>query len=87
MFLFKPKHIEMILVGTKTQTRRLWKKPRARVGAIHQIKETLFGRSRGAIQVLGVRKEDLLEITEEKGISESGSASTPSLHRTQTYSS
>lgn len=36
MLLFRPEHISLILNGTKTQTRRLWDKPRAKVGSIQK---------------------------------------------------
>jgi len=36
MLLFKPVHIPLILDGTKTQTRRLWKRSRVKVGAVHK---------------------------------------------------
>lgn len=36
MLLFKHEHEAPILRGEKTETRRLWKRPRVRVGAIHR---------------------------------------------------
>ena len=53
----------MILNETKTETRRLWKKRRARINSTHQIREKLFGPSQGLIHVLGVRREKLRDIT------------------------
>ena len=41
MILFQPEHIEPILNGTKTQTRRLGKK-RWKVGALRQCQTKLF---------------------------------------------
>ena len=37
MILFKPEMKRAILEGRKTVTRRRWKKPRVKVGAIHQL--------------------------------------------------
>jgi len=31
MILFKPYHAKLILEGKKTQTRRLWRKPRVKI--------------------------------------------------------
>ena len=42
--LFKPEHIGLIHSGRKTQTRRLWKKPRAKVGVVHKAKTALFSQ-------------------------------------------
>lgn len=36
MLLFRPEHVPMILAKTKTQTRRLWKKPRLKVSSIQK---------------------------------------------------
>ena len=35
MILFKPEHVEPIIDGTKTETRRIWKRCRVRVGSEH----------------------------------------------------
>ncbi len=40
--LFKPQHVEPILNGTKTQTRRLWKKPMVKVGGLYWAQTQLF---------------------------------------------
>ncbi len=64
--LFKPEHIGLILPGRKTQTRRLWKKPRAKVGAIHKAKTALFSRDHFAlIKITALRKERLGDISLE----------------------
>ena len=42
MLLFKEWHIEPILKGTKTETRRQWKKCRVKVGSIHKCKTEIF---------------------------------------------
>lgn len=68
----KPEHIELSRVGLKTQTRRLWKKSRARVGSIHQLREKLFGPSKGTVKVLGVHRQNLLDLREEDAHNEGG---------------
>jgi len=65
MLLFKHEHVEMILAGQKTQTRRIWKKPRVRVGGVHQAKERLFGPAFARIKIHAIQKERLLDITSE----------------------
>lgn len=35
MLLFKPEHVEPIIDGSKTETRRIWKRKRVNVGAEH----------------------------------------------------
>lgn len=42
MLLFKHFHIPPILNGTKTVTRRYWKKPRIKVGSIQRCQTALF---------------------------------------------
>lgn len=64
MILFKPEHVEMILNGNKTQTRRLGKK-RWNVGAIHQCKTKLYSyESFACVRILEVRQEYLHDISE-----------------------
>jgi hypothetical protein len=57
--LFKPEHIELIKQGKKWQTRRRWKKNRAREGAVHKLQTELFGKTVGHILILKVWKEPL----------------------------
>lgn len=38
MILFEKQFVDSILSESKTRTYRLWKKPRCRVGAVHQAK-------------------------------------------------
>ena len=70
MILFKQQHVEPILSGKKTQTRRLWKRPRVKVGAIHRCyTKPPWGRG-GAepfaqIRVLALRQEKLGDITDD----------------------
>ena len=66
MLLFKPEHISMIQDGMKKETRRLWEKPRAKVGAIHLIKTKLFTKENfGKVRIEYRRHEQLLNITDE----------------------
>lgn len=44
MLLFKPEHIEPILAGRKTETRRLWKRRRARPMALHWCTTKLYDK-------------------------------------------
>lgn len=75
MILFKPEHVPLILDGRKTQTRRLWKKPRVRVGAVHQCftkppwmqeKAEPFAR----VRITGLRWEELACISAEDALRE-----------------
>lgn len=43
--LFKPHHVPLILSGRKTQTRRLWKKNRVKVGGEYWASTKLFDKS------------------------------------------
>ena len=63
MLLFKPEHIPMILNETKTQTRRVWKTRRVKVGNSYQCKTTLFGKPFATIKVVGLREEQLSKIS------------------------
>lgn len=42
--LFKPEHKDMILKGTKTATRRAWKKPMVKVGNIYKAKLKMISK-------------------------------------------
>ena len=42
--LFKKEHKEMILSGTKTQTRRIWKRPMVKVGGIYKAKLKMMSK-------------------------------------------
>lgn len=66
MLLFKPEHVQLILDGIKTQTRRNWKKKRCNVGAIHKAKTKMLSKKYFAkLKILRVWEEHLGEITEE----------------------
>jgi len=62
MILFKPEHVEPILAGKKTQTRRTGKR-RWRVGAIHQCRVAMFDEPFARVRILDVRREPLQDIT------------------------
>ncbi len=73
MLLFKPEHVKPILEGRKTQTRRVWKKPRVKVGSIHKAKTRMFSKDYFALlKITGLRKERLGDITEEDVRAEGG---------------
>lgn len=63
MILFKQEHVQPILNGTKTQTRRTGKK-RWKIGAIRQAKTGYKKDSEFAkVRILAVRQEELGEIS------------------------
>ncbi len=64
MLLFKPKHQAPILTGRKTETRRAWERPRARVGAVHQARLALFGPPFAWLKITDVMVEELEAIDE-----------------------
>ena len=63
MILFKSYHVQPILDGRKTQTRRKGKK-RWNVGAVHQAQTGLFEEPFAKLKILGVREERLVAISE-----------------------
>jgi hypothetical protein len=66
VLLFKDYHIAMILAGEKWQTRRSWKKARAKIGAIHLAKVKMLSREYFArLLILAVYEERLGDISEE----------------------
>jgi len=71
MILFLKEHVGPILQGTKTQTRRTWAKPRARVGTVHLAKTRMLSTEFFArLEILAVYRERLGDISEEDAIAE-----------------
>ena len=69
--LFKPEHVEPILSGRMTQIRKLWDKPMAKVGSIHEAKTALFSKDYFAsIIITDLRREKLGAITIEDAMRE-----------------
>lgn len=66
MILFRPEHIASILEGRKTQTRRMGAK-RWNVDALHQCRTRMLDETScfARVRILDVRREQLLDITEE----------------------
>ncbi|OPY24958.1 MAG: hypothetical protein A4E26_00073 [Methanobacterium sp. PtaU1.Bin097] len=64
--LFKPEHVEMIKNGTKTQTRRNWKRRMVKPGGIYKVKTEMLSKDYHCkIKVTDVRKEMLYGLTVE----------------------
>lgn len=63
MFLFKENHVDQIKRGTKTQTRRIHKKWRANIGAVHQVRTELFGKPHCHIRIIRRWEERLGDIS------------------------
>jgi len=69
--LFKQEHKEMIINGTKTATRRNWKKPMVKVGGIYKCKTQMLSKDYFAkIKVLKLYKQALYFMTNEDAIKE-----------------
>lgn len=64
--LFKKEHKDMILNGTKTATRRDWKKPMVKVGNIYKAKLKMLSKEYFAkIKVIKLYKQKLYDMTNE----------------------
>ena len=71
MILFREEHVFAILTGAKTQTRRIWAKPRARVGSLHLAKTKMLSTDYFArLHILAVYPEELGQISEDDAIAE-----------------
>lgn len=71
MLLFKPEHVPLILNGTKTQTRRIWKRKRCNVGSVHLAKTEMLSKEYFAkLTILRVWQEKLGDISETDAIAE-----------------
>lgn len=71
MILFKPEHVQPIIEGRKTQTRRLGKK-RWNVGAVHQARTRMMDPDSqfASLRILDVRREELWQVTRESAAAE-----------------
>ena len=65
MILFKPEHVEPVLSGTKTQTRRRWKRRRMLPGSTHQARTRLFGEPFALLNVIRVWQEPIGDVSDE----------------------
>jgi hypothetical protein len=73
MLLFKPEHVEPILKGLKTQTRRIWKKPRVLVGSTQKAKTVMLSKEYFALlKITGLHHEVFQCLTEEDAKAEGG---------------
>lgn len=71
MLLFKPEHVAPITAGTKTQTRRIWKRKHANVGSIHLAKTQMISKEYFAkLGILDVYQEHILNISEADAVAE-----------------
>ena len=64
MVLFKQKHIDLILSGRKTQTRRIHKRP-LKIGKTYGIRRTWFEKSIAKITILRAFRQRLGDISIE----------------------
>jgi hypothetical protein len=65
VILFKPEHVEPVLTGRKTQTRRRWKRRRMIPGSSHQARTRLFGEPFAILEVIRVWQEAIGEVSDE----------------------
>jgi hypothetical protein len=73
MLLFKPEHVKPVDSGLKTETRRIWKKKRCKVGSIHKAKTKMLSKNYFALlKIKAVWKEEFHCITEEGARKEGG---------------
>lgn len=73
--LFKDYHIWPLMLGLKTQTRRVWKKVHAKVGRQYDITHKMFYSPEdvvGRIYVTDVSQSNLMRMTEQDAMAEGG---------------
>ena len=69
--LFKETHVPMILNGTKTATRRVWKRPMVKVGGIYKAKLQMLSKDYFAkIKITKLYQQHLWEIKKEDVLKE-----------------
>lgn len=69
--LFKQEHKKMILDGTKTATRRFWKKPMVKLGGIYKARLHMLSKEYFAkIKVINLYEQELGSMTDEDAIKE-----------------
>lgn len=66
MLLFKPEHVQPILLGQKTETRRIWKSQRVKIGSTQLAKTQMLSKDYFAkLTIVAVWQEKLGEITDD----------------------
>ena len=69
--IFKKKHIEQILEGTKTQTRRRHRRP-LKAGRIYDVKRDWYHSTGHKILITNVYRQRLGDLTPEEALKEGG---------------
>ncbi len=71
MLLFKPEHVDMILEGRKTQTRRTGKR-RWKVGSTHQCRLKMLDKDScfATVGIKAVREEPFMDVSDEDAVRE-----------------
>ncbi|MCJ2513450.1 MAG: ASCH domain-containing protein [Candidatus Thermoplasmatota archaeon] len=66
--LFKDYHIEMIISGSKIETRRIWTKPHVKIGGIYPIQTKMFQKKNECklIKVNYIFKQKLKDVTNDQ---------------------
>nr|WP_321349737.1 ASCH domain-containing protein [uncultured Methanoregula sp.] len=72
MLLFKPYHVAPIIDHNKTETRRIWKKRRAKPGSIHFCRLAFDHNYFAQVRILDVYEQTLGEMTAEAAKNEGG---------------
>ncbi len=74
--MFKEYHVAPILNGEKVQTRRVHKRPRARVGSLHQCRTRMLDKDScfAIVRIKRVWRERLGDISTEDARAEGGYA-------------
>ncbi len=64
--IFKEEHKKMILNGTKTATRRIWKRPMVKIGGVYKCKLKMLSKGYFAkIKVTELYKQELMNMKDE----------------------